>query len=269
MFCLCYILNKNLYKKVFLILLVMLNLIFFTSAQSFAQSENMENFKKAENTENKLLNNSEQKNENQVCSQMKINFSSVDVRMGNAQTVYDFTKSAEQISQIGIDAMGMGITHGLTNAVIKRSFEIKFAQQQIKSSAYPSVQGVCIYPAQIDLHIGYSQMNVYVDSVYPSGSCQQRTILKHENTHVMYDEKTLYKYQPVYKQTILDALKNYHFPMFLTEQQANERMHDITVELSHSIDQTNALMNDERDNLNNELDSPANYFETAQQCGSW
>lgn len=120
----------------------------------------------------------------------------LDIKIDPAQSPikYDFTKTIDQIGQIGEGAYSpygaehQTFTMGLTVGRQQIEYNIRtFAE------VYDELDRACVHIRNITVKMNYNP-TVYVATEYPKGSCEFNAVLEHELEHVKITQKALNKY---------------------------------------------------------------------------
>lgn len=82
---------------------------------------------------------------------------------------------------------------------------------------------VCLWIDKVTATLGLPELQVYVASNYPEGSCEYRAILVHENRHVAINRETVQAHVPGIRQSLLDGIRASN-PLFLSSQPDRQLM---------------------------------------------
>ena len=124
---------------------------------------------------------------------------------------------------------------------------------------------VCVWLTEVNAQLGDPVMNVYVAAEYAPGTCEYKTILDHENTHVRFNLETLRDWMPSVKAALTETAKR-RFPAIFATQPSDDALRERLLENLYSVFD---LMNDDMRKRNASIDTPENYKRTAALCRDW
>jgi hypothetical protein len=134
------------------------------------------------------------------------------------------------------------------------------------SLAVKRAEGFCVYLTSVDIEFGWQDMQVYVPSEYPQGSCEYRAVLDHENQHVANARAVLKEFAPRVRARIESALAESR-PILTRRQdgvteQAIAPIKARLIALQKEFDDLTAM----RDT---QIDAPSNYAAVTAMCKNW
>ena len=124
---------------------------------------------------------------------------------------------------------------------------------------------ICFWLTRIDALLGDPTMNVYVAAEYAPDTCEYKTILDHENTHVRFNLETLRDWMPTVKAALTEAARR-KFPAIFPGPPTNE---DLRYYLADNMQTVFDLMGDDLRQRNATIDTPENYRRTSALCHNW
>ena len=124
----------------------------------------------------------------------------------------------------------------------------------------------CAYPVSYDLYVGYADFLIYIDRKYPTGSCEYRAILKHENAHVAIYKSYLKRYLPYIKKQLRAAALGVHPVVVSTTNLGTKNMQE---QVQRRIRPLILKLNREADHSNARIDTPKSYREVQLLCDNW
>lgn len=195
------------------------------------------------------------KNNVKVNTEVTVNHRSSDVE-------FNFNKNRRELSQLSgkFNTYGNQVINGLTVANFRHSLASNFIIVDM-SSGYS-----CVWPDQVNIDIGYTDMNVYVASDFKRNSCAQITTLKHELEHVKVHQSTLTDGVSRISKNI-KYFAHDKFPILLPTNREPDKiaLSLLTKELNRNV----SIYETERDMLNNKLDTPSSYKYWQSLCSDW
>jgi len=125
---------------------------------------------------------------------------------------------------------------------------------------------VCAALRTVEATFGYAEITVYIARKYKKGSCQYRTVLQHENTHVAIHRKYLTKYADRMRRRLTTTANKAGVIYAPTVQQAKNTFRK---RLEKAIDRMTEEFSRELDAANARIDTPENYRRENKRCPSW
>jgi hypothetical protein len=147
-------------------------------------------------------------------------------------------------------------------------YEISSQYEMSEKGRSPN-EALLIWAKSIDVNFSITRMEVFVSNKYAEGSCQYRTILAHENTHVAINERAYKKY----KALLIQALKRDRFlptqarPLRVASEKEGEEILDRHLKGILTPLEDRFRTEDKRENA--KIDTPASYARTQAKCGDW
>lgn len=179
-----------------------------------------------------------------------------------SKVTYDFNHSAKQIALKSGNKHrpgGRSKTAGLTAAKI--SYKMSLMTQTVSKKG-----GYCVYPAQIDMEIGYPSMMVYIDKAYRKGSCEYNETYKHEMAHVGIYHSTLKHYQDYFIREAKKAAASMG-PVFIRSSlKKNSTTEELMEAFSQQVEPAFNFVRKVQDQENAKLDTAENYAYTSALC---
>lgn len=137
---------------------------------------------------------------------------------------------------------------------------MKFAYQRAP------VAGSCVSLAEVIVTPGYDQIDIYISSDYPEGSCEYNSILGHEHKHLRVFQETLTDYEAEFQAAIARALQN-KTVMFARNKSA---AHDaFKWELQWQLYPVRNKMYADMERRNDVVDAPENLRREQAVCDNW
>jgi hypothetical protein len=180
---------------------------------------------------------------------------------------YDFTKSRGDLQNFDIDTVSpYGPEHrakvgGLMSGEIRVESRIRFMQEK-----YAARGAGCVHVDSIDI-IVHVDPTIYVASEYAKGTCQHAAIIEHEKKHVQADIAVARKYAALLKTKLAAYLRQVdytHGPYPIERIEAAQAR--IQENIQNLVKANNEGMTNERKNVQQQLDSLAEYERVAAQC---
>lgn len=185
----------------------------------------------------------------------------IDVAVLQPDIVYHHDVDLAHLQAIGNSAeqAPRGWTRlGVT--VISSGIDLRFVTDRLR------VGGVyCLWVTKVTGTLGSADMNVYVASNYPEGSCEYAVVLAHENAHVRLNLQTLIDWIPRVRDALVTTVDR-KFPMV---SPAAPTAAEVRAFLLAGVSETLDQMNRDMAERNAYLDTPANYQRTAALCRNW
>lgn len=152
-----------------------------------------------------------------------------------------------------------GVVLGLT----ARSDEVRL---QLRPLSLQLPDGrLCVWVADVQVTVGEPEMDVYVASNYPVGSCEYKVVLQHEKQHVAINQAVVKAYGP----RIGTALRNAVHRMFPMVMARREELDQLPQRMLRAIEPAAHGMQAELQARNGEIDTPENYRRTRELCSNW
>jgi len=151
------------------------------------------------------------------------------------------------------------VTRGLTKTNLSRQMNIR-----IKYSRHANNR-ICAALVGVSLEIGYKQFHVYIARKLKPGTCEYRTTLNHENTHVRFYQTGLKNYVARLERKLRRTADRLT-PIVATSP-ARAQRHFLS-QLDQALASTLAQMNRDMDRNNSKIDTIANYKREQAYCPS-
>jgi len=167
---------------------------------------------------------------------------------------------ATKFGQRGENARRQGwIMRGLTRTDMERHLNVGITYRNRNSS------GICAALTGITLKIGFRQFRVYIARKLKPGSCEYRTTLAHERTHVRIYQSALRKYLPEIRSVLRRSVDSLQ-PVEAASPVPAQRY--FLARIERDLAPTLARMNSETETLNGHMDTPENYRREQALCPS-
>jgi len=152
------------------------------------------------------------------------------------------------------------LNNGLTRTKYgtNMGFELQYAELESGK--------VCAALRTVDATFGYAEITVFIARKYKKGSCQYRTVLQHENTHVAIHRKYLKKYADRMRRRLTSTANKAGVIFAPTVQQVKTAFRK---RLEKAVDQLTEEFSRELDAANARIDTPENYRRENKKCPSW
>jgi len=149
------------------------------------------------------------------------------------------------------------ITRGLTKTELERRLGIRIEYRKLSGNK------VCASLKNIELSIGYERFRVYVAREHRPGSCEYRTTMNHEKTHVRIYRRTLEKFVPRLKRRLGQAAKRQKPIVAASAERAQKiYLRQIEKDLQLILNEMNRTL----DAKNKRIDTAKNYRREQALC---
>jgi hypothetical protein len=179
---------------------------------------------------------------------------------------YFHNYSTAQIEQMRHLKFHNRLLHNPGLTLAEHEFKMDY---QVAGLEHPRRDGYCVWVDSVDVNFSYAQMDVYISSDYPDGSCPYRVILNHENQHVAIDERVLAKYRTLFEAVLrrnrtiptrahplsVVSVKN---GKSIIEERLNRIVHPILEAYKKEVIRENG-----------KIDTPASYRRSQSLCNNW
>ena len=184
----------------------------------------------------------------------------------SAQVLHFHNYTTAQIEQMRNVKFHNKLVHSPGVTLAEHEFKMDY---QIGGLEHPNGDGFCIWVDSVDVSFSYAQMNVYVSSQYPEGSCPYRVILNHENQHVAIDKRVLDKYRARIERALKRSrsIPTKAHPMSVISMNNGKAV--IADRLNRIVDPILAAYKKEIIRENGKIDTPASYRRTQALCNNW
>jgi len=182
------------------------------------------------------------------------------------QVLYFHNCTTAQIEQMRHLKFHNKLLHSPGVTLAEHEFKMDY---QIGGLEHPNRDGFCVWVDSLNISFSYSQMNVYVSSQYPEGSCPYQVILNHENQHVAIDQRVLAKYRARIERALWKSRSIPTKARPLTVISMNNGKAIIESRLNRIVDPILAGYKKEITRENGKIDTPANYRRTQALCRDW
>jgi hypothetical protein len=152
-------------------------------------------------------------------------------------------------------------TQALGVTIVTPSFGLEAHTQYLSQDG-----GYCVYLRGVDATFGFHDLDVYVASEYPPGSCEYRTILDHENQHVAINKNGLLRDAPLVR-AALEQLVAEVRPVFSADPHAATQA--ITADLSRRMQASLDSFENDLAQRHAQIDTNSNYKATSEVCRDW
>ena len=125
---------------------------------------------------------------------------------------------------------------------------------------------MCVYLTKVKVEFGFRDMDVYVASEYPPGTCEYKAILDHENQHVAINTQAFRSHAPRLR-LALERILGEERPVSTTDpNRVTQRVLD---RISRRMDGYLKAFYAEMDSRNGVLDTASNYEAIGNICRDW
>jgi hypothetical protein len=182
------------------------------------------------------------------------------------QVLHFHNYTTHQIEQMRNVKFHNNLVHSPGVTLAEHEFKMDY---QIGGLEHHNGDGFCVWVDSVDVSFSYSQMNVYVSSQYPEGSCPYRVILNHENQHVSIDQRVLAKYRTRIEWALKKSrsIPTKAHPLSVVSMNNGKAI--IAAKLNQIVDPILQAYKNEIARENGKLDTPANYRRTQALCNNW
>jgi hypothetical protein len=157
----------------------------------------------------------------------------------------------------------IGVVHAEALGV---TFATPVFAMEAKTRVERTPDGTCVYLVSMRAIFGYRDLDVYVASEYPPGSCEYRAILDHENQHVAINRQGLHTHAPRVRLALEAALAE---ERPIQAQDADKATRQILDRVQRRADEALAAFHRELDERNGAIDTSSNYEAVAGICKDW
>jgi len=182
------------------------------------------------------------------------------------QVIYFHDHTTAQIEQMRNIKFHNKLEHNPGVTLAEHEFKMDY---QIGGLEHPNQDGFCVWVDSVDVSFSYAQMNVYVTSQYPVGSCPYRVVLNHENQHVSIDQRVLAKYRAKMEWALKRSrsIPTKRHPMSVVSMNNGKAV--IADRLNRIVNPILAAYQNEIKRENGKIDTPTNYRRTQALCNNW
>jgi hypothetical protein len=156
----------------------------------------------------------------------------------------------------GGHADALGVTYSTPE------FDIEASTRIVGGDRRPA----CVYLTKVRVEFGFRDMDVYVASEYPSGTCEYKAILDHENQHVAINTQALRTHAPRLR-LALERILGEEQPVRTNDP--NRVTQQILDRISRRMDEYLRAFYAEMDSRNGALDTASNYEAIGNICRDW
>lgn len=173
--------------------------------------------------------------------------------------------TTKNLKQINSKAKAHGLLRqgslvlGLTQSEIQTAMNIRFQGYQ---------QGglTCLNVSQIDVSFGHRKLNILLPRDYARGTCQYKTVLKHEKEHVRVNREGVRKYGALLKRELERAQKKLN-PMSVRDMKQGQ-VHVQRV-LQQVVNKVTMQFNKDITAKHAAIDTPGSPYDATGACHSW
>ena len=156
----------------------------------------------------------------------------------------------------GVHAEALGVTYATPEFNIEASSRIESRESG----------RACVYLSKVTVELGFRDLDVYVASEYPPGTCEYKAILDHENQHVAINTQALSTHAPRMR-LALERILGEERPVATGEP--NRVTKQILDRITQRMGESLQAFYKEMDTRNGILDSASNYEAIANICRDW
>lgn len=182
------------------------------------------------------------------------------------QTRYFHNLSTAQIEQMRHLKLHNKSLHNPGVTVAEHELTINY---ELGGLEHARGDGFCVWAESVSIGFSYNQMDVYITSQYPAGSCPYTAILNHENQHVAINTRTLEKYRVLMTRALKSAktIPTRAHPLnVLSEKNGGDI---ISARISRIVNPLLAKFKNEIQRENGKIDTMENYRRVQAQCRDW
>lgn len=196
----------------------------------------------------------------QTCSPP--NYAGVSVRIMDPQPLL---KTSSNLKQINSKAKAHGLLKrgnmvlGLTQSEIETSMNIRFG-------GYVQGNLTCLNIARIDANFGHRVHNIILPREYARGTCQYKTVLKHEMEHVRVNREGVRKYAQILKHELDRAVKKFNPYRAKSMEQGKKKAERAMQKVVASVTKR---FNQEIHAQHAVIDKPGGPYDASGACRSW
>ena len=129
--------------------------------------------------------------------------------------------------------------------------------------------GFCIYPKTLTIKIGFPKMIVLIGKKYKKTSCAYQEILKHENTHVLINYKTLEEFLPHLKEAQEKIMKTQKGTFTRNLFYENSIKRKLTKNFMEKNTSFLSFLKSTLQKRNGKIDTLQSYQELQNRCTDW
>lgn len=161
---------------------------------------------------------------------------------------------------------GQRISRAHENAIGLTYAEISLGLSASTRSLPRPGGGYCVYLDEVQAKFGLDRLSVYVGREYPQGSCEYRTILDHENEHVVINREIVREYGPRLRQSLARELERFD-PLFAPSVNMGARR--AVADLQQRVQPLMDALKLEQRRRNGAIDTDHNYGALQDLCLDW
>jgi hypothetical protein len=182
------------------------------------------------------------------------------------QVRYFHDHSTEQIEEMRNIKFHNRLVHSPGVTLAEHEFKMDY---QIGGLEHPNQDGFCVWVDSINVSFSYAQMDVYISSQYPEGTCPYQVILNHENQHVAIDQRVLARYRAIVERVLKRSrsIPTKTHPMSVVSMNNGKAI--IDARLNNLVNPILEAYKKEITRENGKIDTPANYRRTQALCNNW
>jgi len=189
----------------------------------------------------------------------------VNVKNTPAKVIYKIGHSRRDLERLQL-RQGRHTSRGKWKILGLTKTEFKYSIKTTANFKKTTGGRFCAYPVSYDMDIGYADFFIYIDRKYPTGSCEYRAILEHENAHVTIYKSYLKRYLPYIKKQVRAAAMEVRPVIVSTpnlgtkyiQEQVQRRIRPLILKLNRDADYSNAR-----------IDTPKSYRKVQLLCDNW
>lgn len=189
----------------------------------------------------------------------------VSLKTNPGKIVYNISKSRSQIGRLKNKHGGASRKRGW-NPIGLTLAELQFRMEISLNVLSHSKTSHCATVNAVRAKLGFDRINVYVDKRYRKGSCQYRSILKHEQEHIDIFQNALAVYAPKVERRLTDATARLKPVNARTVKRAADKLQK---NLHGEMKSLFKKINDAMDADNARIDTLENYKREQARCSSW
>lgn len=173
--------------------------------------------------------------------------------------------ASSNLKQINSKAKAHGLSKqgslvlGLTQSEVATSMNMRFRGQRIGLIT-------CLNVDRIDASFGHSKLDVQLPKEYARGSCQYKTVLRHEMAHVRVNREGVRKYAQILKRALEKALSQFN-PRQTANMQDEQEVAKAT--LQKTVEGVVAAFNKDINAQHAIIDQPGGPYDATGACRNW
>lgn len=180
----------------------------------------------------------------------------INITTSYGKLIYNTSFTTSQITELsgtsGHSEQGV-FASGLATIKIGKEYALGSGVEALDNDSF------CVYPAKIDIFIGYSNPVIYISKELPRGSCQYNLVVRHEQTHQRINKTALEYFLPKFKKAAQKIAEDIKPQRAYDHQKVASITQDMIQEVATKLDKVIAIFEKELQIEQGKLDNKLNY----------